>query len=434
MGILKSKGVRRIKLEWTPDFPWQKKLDQLIATAEVRFILAVMGRRAGKTEKLARLAGKAALAGKEVFWGAPVYDTSRIGFDRFRERLGPAITRYTQTPPHATMVGGGFCNWRSFDRPGAALGRGNDLVVVDEAARVKKQIIYEDVLPTVADKRGKVVGITTPRGKRHWSHQWYLKAMDGDPAYAVVHGPSTENPNPAVREFMELCRENMPEALFRQEFLAEFVEGEGSVFKNIDDCAKLDEYRHKPTMMIRSSDWFTGDDELHPGPRTEFNYIIGCDLAKHQDFTVMYAMAIETGEVHGMWRFNKIPWPDIKQRITDFAHRWHAPIMLDATGVGDPVFDDLVRAGVPTIPFKFTNQSKCDLIIALMNAMEKDEISYPNDETLIAELEAYEYQQLPSGKFTYNAPDGLHDDCVIALALANWGRAHAATGKIEWVA
>jgi len=74
------------------------------------------------------------------------------------------------------------------------------------------------------------------------------------------------------------------------------------------------------------------------------------------------------------------------------------------------------------VPVKFTSESKSRLVVALMNAMEKGEVSYPRDETLIGELEAFAYEELPSGKFRYSAPEGQHDDCVIALALAVWGR------------
>jgi len=41
---------------------------------------------------------------------------------------------------------------------------------------------------------------------------------------------------------------------------------------------------------------------------------------------------------------------------------------------------------------------------------------------LTAELKRYEYVISSTGHISYNAPSGYHDDCVIALALANQGR------------
>ena len=74
--------------------------------------------------------------------------------------------------------------------------------------------------------------------------------------------------------------------------------------------------------------------------------------------------------------------------------------------------------------YKFTNESKQNLITSLQVAFEKKEISYPEIPILLDELEAFEYEMLVSGKFRYSAPEGYHDDCVIALALCNWSKEH----------
>jgi hypothetical protein len=108
-------------------------------------------------------------------------------------------------------------------------------------------------------------------------------------------------------------------------------------------------------------------------------------------------------------------------------------VWLDSTGVGDGVYDRLDAAGVPVQPVVFTSESKQRLVIALSNAMEKREIAFPDDAVLRGELEAFAYDELPSGKFRYGAPEGLHDDCVMALALAVWGRAQHAPLVMGWV-
>lgn len=382
--------------------PWQAKLAAALE-GPARFVVAVMGRRAGKTQGASDIAGDTALETCGlVFWGAPTHDTASVGRDTFLDLWKPVVEKTTINPPEARLYGGGRVLWRSFDRPGAALGRGIDLAIVDEAARVKRQVIYEDLLPTIGDTGGKVLAITTPRGRRSWVFDWYTKARSGDPLYACVHGPSTENPMPEIQQFVEIARANMPEHLFRQEIMAEFVEGAGAVFRQITENASLECWRD--------------------GPSPDSAYVIGADLAKHQDFTVLYAVDVATGELHGMDRFQHISWPAQIERIKAFSERWNAPIWIDATGVGDPIFDELDEAGLPVTPIKFTSESKSALVVALMNAMEKGEIRYPADDVLIGELEAFTYEELPSGKFRYSAPEGLHDDCVMALALAVWGR------------
>ena len=43
-------------------------------------------------------------------------------------------------------------------------------------------------------------------------------------------------------------------------------------------------------------------------------------------------------------------------------------------------------------------------------------------DVLTNEMKRYEYVISPSGGITYGAPSGYHDDCVMALALANHRR------------
>lgn len=394
-------------------FPWQQKLADAL-NGPARFVVAVMGRRAGKTTAAGDIAGEWSIDRKgEVFWGAPTHDLASIGYDKFRAFYAPALTRSVQMPASADTITGGSVVWRSFDRPGAAIGRGFDLAIIDEAARVKRRLIYEELLPTLADRGGKALAITTPRGRLSWVFEWVQKARAGDPLFAVVHGPSTENPSPEVREFVEMARDNMPEALFRQEILAEFVEGDGAVFRNVTGCAVETGYL----------------DEPEPGRR----YLIGCDLAKHQDYTVVAVMDLDTGRLVHLDRFNKLDWNAVEARIRTHADKWRAVTWLDSTGVGDPVFDRLCAAGANVMPVKFTSESKQNLTVALMNALEKGEVSYPPDPVLMGELESFTYEELPSGKFRYSAPDGMHDDCVIALALAVWGRNRSSGPVVEFV-
>jgi len=53
-------------------------------------------------------------------------------------------------------------------------------------------------------------------------------------------------------------------------------------------------------------------------------------------------------------------------------------------------------------------------------AFERQTMGLLDDPVLLAELDAYTMERLPSGSWRYGAPSGLHDDCVMALALAHW--------------
>jgi len=65
-----------------------------------------------------------------------------------------------------------------------------------------------------------------------------------------------------------------------------------------------------------------------------------------------------------------------------------------------------------------TPSSKPPLIEALALAIERGEIGLINEPKLVNELQAYTMERMPSGSFRYTAPGGMHDDLVIATALA----------------
>jgi len=99
-------------------------------------------------------------------------------------------------------------------------------------------------------------------------------------------------------------------------------------------------------------------------------------------------------------------------------------LCIDATGLGDPIAEDLKRAGV-NIPesgaFKISGASKKPLIERLIVAIEQRLITFPLIQELIDELGSYTYELTSQRNIRYTAPEGLHDDCVIALALCVYG-------------
>ena len=85
--------------------------------------------------------------------------------------------------------------------------------------------------------------------------------------------------------------------------------------------------------------------------------------------------------------------------------------------MGEPLVESLQRQGMPVRPFITTNATKAAAVEALQLAFERGDIRILPDQILIGELQAYEMDRTPSGMVRYNAPEGLHDDTVIALAL-----------------
>jgi hypothetical protein len=107
--------------------------------------------------------------------------------------------------------------------------------------------------------------------------------------------------------------------------------------------------------------------------------------------------------------------------VVRVARKYSAQVWLDSTGVGDPIFEALRKEQLRVQGYQFTNNSKEALIDALALTLENHEIRLMDLPAQTAELSAYQYELTPSRNVRMNAPEGMHDDCVISLALANWG-------------
>jgi phage FluMu gp28-like protein len=200
-------------------------------------------------------------------------------------------------------------------------------------------------------------------------------------------------------EFIEECKKTMPELTYMQEIEAHFIEGEGEVFKNIKSCI---------------------EGELQE-PKQQYSYTMGLDLARLHDFTVITIMNNSTNHVDYFERFNTIDWTLQCKRVKAVYDRYFQPqVVMDSTGLGDPVYEMLQKEGISSIhPYKYNAQTKKALIDKLSIDLQYRKITFPNIPELISELESFSYEVSPSGNITYDAPEGLFDDCVNSLALAN---------------
>jgi len=378
-------------------FPLQRE----IIAHPARFKSCAMGRRWGKTVLGIRyLIHKLVGDPGEYAWIAPVYEIAERGISAMIKMVNPLIYHAKRSKPSKVD----FCNGSELwyysadsDDPKSILGHGFKGVVVDEAARLSSMAWNQNIRPTLSDNLGWALLLSSAKGRNWFFDQITLGRDPEEELYKSWNLPSNTSPFFPPQEWEE-AKKALPTDTFNQEYGAEFLEDSAGVFKGIKGI-------------------------IRPIIKKLNNCVIGCDLAKHKDFTTLVAMDRITGECHGFDRFNKLDWPVQKARIMAFQKRYGGTVYLDSTGVGDPIYDDLRAMGVPVSGFKFTSESKPSIIQALMVAIELGELSIPPEwETMIDELKRYEYQFSAKGHLTYNAPEGYHDDCVICLALANWGR------------
>ena len=196
-------------------------------------------------------------------------------------------------------------------------------------------------------------------------------------------------------------KKDMPHRLFLQEVMAEFLDDESGVFRKVNLCTV---------------------GELLPSVLGRF-YVMGIDLGRTHDFTVLTVIDSITRGVVAHERFTDIEWKEQKLKIQELAKKYnHALCWIDSTGMGEPIFEDLRDSGVSVEPYKFNNTTKVALVKQLEIAIEQRQITWPKElEILTQEVKDYEYQLTRMGNVTYGAPEGKYDDCVISLGLAVWG-------------
>lgn len=372
-------------------------------------LVLAMGRRWGKTVLGASLVCSHARRGGRCAWVVPEYKNGRPLWRMVRQAMAPMaargrvrISETQRTVTFAASAGGGFLGMYTGDHNCDAMrGDAFDLVVVDEAAKLSEMAWTDAIVPTLADRDGKAVLISTPRG-RNWFWRWWMQGQDvSQERVRSFTAPSSANPRLSIRRAAEMARGLVSERTYRQEWLAEFVEDGGGVFRTVRANVR-------------------GALEARPGSPAR-RYVMGVDLGKMVDYTVCIVADIEARRVVAFERFNGEGWPLQKRRIHDLATRWNnATLWVDATGVGTPICDDLRDAGLHVKPYYFTNASKSELVENAVLLMEEGQISYPEIPVLLMELEALEYSRLPSGQMRVAAPQGTHDDAAMAFLLMCW--------------
>ena len=364
-----------------------------------RFKVLACGRRWGKTRLGSALCIEEAGRRGRAWWVAPSYKVAAVGW-RLVRGLALQVSGATIRDGDmlATLPGGGTVQVRSADNPDSLRGEGLDFVVVDECAYVAEEAWQEALRPALSDRLGRAMFISTPAG-RNWFWRYYQHGLQGG-EWASWRFPTADNPYIEPSE-IEAARGDLPETVFQQEYLAEFLEGEGVVFRNIAACmgAPLD-----------------ATPEQHAGHYK----VMGVDWGKQTDFTCISVVCHTCHAEVARDRFNQIDYAFQRARLGVLYERWRPELILaESNAMGEPIIEQLQRDDMPVQGFLTTPASKAPLIENLALALERAEIQWQADAVWTGELEAYERTvSAATGRSSYSAPEGMHDDTVIARALA----------------
>ncbi len=361
-----------------------------------RFKVLSAGRRWGKTRLGVNECIDAAVKGGRAWWVSPSYKTSEVGWRPLRQianKIPGAEIRLADR--QVNFPGGGFVAVRSADNPDSLRGEGLDFVVMDECAFMAREAWTEAIRPALSDRLGKALFISTPKGcNQFW--ELYQKGINGEEGWQCWTFPTVANPYIDPNE-VEDARRDLPELIYRQEYLAEFIDSDGGVFRRVQEAAVLE-----PSQ-----------------PDMNRQYVAGVDVASSVDYTVVVVLDAESKDMVHIDRFNRVDYPVLIDRLAAVYNRWNLHGMtIEANSIGRPVIDHMLERGLAVQPFTTTSGTKQTIIQGLQSAFEHDNIRIINDPVLVGELLSFEGKRNASGSFSYSAPDGMHDDTVMALAIA----------------
>lgn len=390
-----------------------------VVESNARFKVLNCGRRWGKTKIGAKLLIDNARSheGGLVWWVAPTYRVVKRGYKEVLRQLPRDFL--THDPPPDTNFDAGRpvvlklknnCNieFYSAERPQGMLGEGVDFVVQDEAASTPANVWEQIIRPTLADKGGGGVLISTPR-QRNWFYKRWLSGQDPEnKQWESWTFPSWTNPYLPASEIEDM-RAELPSLIFAQEVEAKFLAAGSNVFIWDDKSVQFNSIMEN------------GMVEDCPPKGSVF---LGIDLAKTTDFTVLYG-AREDGRNVYFSRFNSVSWGEQKRYIARAVKQLRkagaetVTLVMDSTGLGDPIQEDMEELGYDVIPINFTNM-KNKMVVRLAKDLEDGRASIL-EEGHIEEFENYAMDQTEKGRITYGAPAGEHDDVVSAKMLQHHG-------------
>ena len=385
--------------------PYEKQREWIskIEDPDVKYATLIVGRQVGKSLLATNLLLKWSLENNKstTMFCAPIYSQVRKVFDDVYNAIAgtPILVSSNRSNYEMELINGSKILFRSTENPDSLRGYTNTYLIIDEAAFVKDNVWTEVLKPTILVRGKKILFLSTPKNKGNYLYKLDLLGKDpNNKEYVSIKGSSYDNPFIDPKDLDE-ARQTMPEDIYRAEVLGEWVDGGGSVFKNIDNYCVLPEWR----------------------PYNQSNrYYAGIDVGRQQDYSVLTILD-DKGNVVFVYRDNNTSWDGIINEMSKHLQRYKATAMMEVNGIGDPLYEQLSKKYKDLHPFITTNQSKTQIIEDLIYELNTGNLKLPTEDLfrpLYNELNTFTYSYSPSTrKVQYKAINGAHDDTIMSLAI-----------------
>lgn len=380
----------------------QKEIIDACMAPSIKYIIGCFGRQAGKSFTAMNLLLKWSLEdnGSVSMWVSPVYSQAKKVFTELTQTIaGTGLTKsVNKSELTITFINGSVMYFRSGEREDTLRGYTLDYLVIDEAAYIKDEVWNTVLRPTVLVNGKKVLFISTPKG-RNWFYNLAMRGYSDEyPQYRTFHATSFDTPYITEDELIE-AKLSLPDTIYKQEILAEFIDDGGEVFSNLKNVCVLSNY---------------------PNYDPSKKYYAGLDFGRQNDYTVLIVLNGD-GEMVDFYRERQKSWDIIISEVVNKLKKWRPVCFAEVNSIGDVLYEQIKKQYPSVQPFITNNDSKQNLIEDLIMGMNEDKLKLPSPDAnadLYKELSVFTYEYSPkTRKIKYGAPIAFHDDCVISLAL-----------------
>ena len=377
--------------------PKQREIHEALET-DIKYCIVSIGRQFGKTLFAENQAVKWGLENKnwKIGWISPTYKQAKKVFKEIAKALADCI--YVIGVNRGDLViefnNGSIIQFYSAEAYDSIRGETFDALICDEFAFFKPEAWNEVLKATVLVRGKKVLILSTPKGKNQFYNLFNLAEHNSN--YISFRGSSYDNPFIDPEEIREAER-NLPDHVFKQEYLAEFLDNGSSVFRNIKECVKT---------SVNTSSLYAG-----------------IDLGRSDDYTVLTIVDSNNIEVYSE-RWRHMEWSSIINNIVEQLNHYRPNTLIESNGAQDAIFEQIrnkVAYNKNSIqPFVTTSKSKQNIVEDLIVKFENKDIGIIGHDWQVNELEVFTYEyNLKTRAIKYSAPVGLHDDYVMSRAITN---------------
>lgn len=360
-----------------------------------RFRVVNIGRRGGKTTlAVEEMKGLGFSRESRICYIAPTYQQSRdIAWEALKKELQPItisinesrleIRIRTQDRKESIYL---LRGWESIE---TLRGQAFDFIVLDEVAMMRNfWMQWQEVIrPTLTDRKGQALFISTPKGFNHFYDLYNLEGNDQD--FKSFHFTTYDNPF-IPKEEIDTARTQLTEDRFAQEYLADFRKTEGLVYK------EFNRERHLYTEDIDGYEHLAGLDFGFTHPCA----VIRCEKDSQGRYFIQNEWyhsgktEDEIGDYVLGQKFNKV-YPDPENASAIEVLRRKGVNIRDVNKGKDSV-----KSGINVVRELF-KQNRLFIHKRCVN--------------LINELETYSYQEKKEGSDRDELPIKEHDDAVDAM-------------------